>query len=180
VQQVVLLLYNVTAHLYSAFCFLFSLFNNRINVISSGLLTFFTSYTVTKNKASLSKLSAAEYPIVSSGVLATNLLCTLLDVTEGDLLEFSKSNVTSLINSKLYINQLKTKNKKKIVAPPGQKVPETDGDGMGPEGLIEGWVVTEEMALEKLNKNVSDSLVLKMLRSDLLIELTEGIFKYEK
>jgi hypothetical protein len=117
---------------------------------------------------------------VSSGVLATNLLCTLLDVTEGDLLEFSKSNVTSLINSKLYMNQLKTKNKKKIVAPPGQKVPETDVDGLGPEGLIEGWVVTEEMALEKLNKNASDSLVLKMLRSDLLIQLTEGIFKYEK
>ena len=117
---------------------------------------------------------------MSSAVLANNLICTLLNITEGDLLGFSNSNVTSLINSKLYINQLKTKNKKKILAPPGQKVPETDGDGMGPEGLIEGWVVTEEMALEKLNKNASSSLVLKMLRSDFIIELTEGIFKYEK
>jgi hypothetical protein len=135
---------------------------------------------VTKSKASLSKLSAAEYPIMSSAILATNLLGTLLDVTEGDLLEFSNSNVSSLISSKLYMNQLKTKNKKNIPVPPGQKVPEADEDGMGPEGLIEGWVVTEEMALEKLNKNVSNSLVLKMLRSDLLIELTEGIFKYKK
>jgi DNA-binding Xre family transcriptional regulator len=177
---VILFLYKVTSHLFSVFCFPLLLFNNRINVISSHLLSLSPSYTVTKNKASLSKLSAAEYPIVSSGVLASNLLCTLLDVTEGDLLEFSKSNVTSLINSKLYMNQLKTKNKKMIVAPPGQKVPETDVDGLGPEGLIEGWVVTEEMALEKLNKNASDSLVLKMLRSDLLIKLTEGIFKYEK
>ena len=135
---------------------------------------------MTKNATSLSKVSPAEHPIVSSAVLASSLLSSLLDVTEGDLLKYSTANVSTLINSKLYINQLKTKNKKKIPALPGQKAPDTEGDGMGPVGLIEGWVVTEEMTLEKLNKDISHSLVLKMLRSDLLVDLTEGIFKYEK
>jgi hypothetical protein len=54
------------------------------------------------------------------------------------------------------------------------------GDGMTPAGLIEGWIVTEEMSLEKLNRETSKSVLLKMLKSDFFLDLTENTFKYAK
>jgi hypothetical protein len=55
---------------------------------------------------------------------------------------------------------------------------ESTQDGMSPAGLIEGWSVSEEMNLEKLNKSSSHSTTLRMLRCDFFLDTTEATFKY--
>ena len=129
----------------------------------------------TEANTNLSKLNQDEYPVVTSAIYSVNIICKIFDKTEKELLNNAKNDVKLLICSKQYSDKIKYKK-----TPPGEKEKEKFGDGMGPGGLIEGWIVSEEMNLEKLNKNPSDSLTLKMLKSDFLLDITENAFKHQK
>jgi hypothetical protein len=104
-------------------------------------------------------------------------MCLILGVTEKEMQERINNNIKTLIDSKLYQLKLKEKGSKGTGKSPLIK---DSGDGMTPAGLIEGWVVSEEMTLEKIFKNPSDSAVLKMLQSDFFLDLTENTFKHSK
>jgi hypothetical protein len=129
-------------------------------------------------------MSAEEYSIVKASRSALAVLCTLLDISETQLLENSNSNLDLLISSKQFITKIKNrKNVKK--GPKGQSgqngqtgQQDTTQDGMSPAGLIEGWSVSEEMNLEKLNKSPSHSTTLRMLRCDFFLDTTEATFRY--
>ena len=112
---------------------------------------------------------------MTSAIYSVNIICKIFDKTEKELLNNAKNDVKLLICSKQYSDKIKYKK-----TPPGEKEKEKFGDGMGPGGLIEGWIVSEEMNLEKLNKNPLDSLTLKMLKSDFLLDITENAFKHQK
>ena len=45
---------------------------------------------------------------------------------------------------------------------------------------INNIIFDVEMHLENLNKNPSESITLKMLKSDFLLDLTENAFKHQK
>ena len=129
-------------------------------------------------------MSAEEYSIVTASRSAVAVLCTLLDITETQLLENSKSNLDLLVSSKQFITKMKNRKNSKNVkkGPKGQNgqngQQDNTQDGMSPGGLIEGWSVSEEMNLEKLNKSPSHSTTLRMLRCDFFLDTTEATFKY--
>lgn len=131
-------------------------------------------------------MSAEEYSIVKAARSAAAVLCTLLDISESQLLENLKSNLDLLVDSKQFIT--KTKNSKSVKnakkGPKGQNghngQQDSIQDGMSPAGLIEGWSVSEEMNLEKLNKSLSHSTTLRMLRCDFFLDTTEATFKYHE
>lgn len=117
-----------------------------------------------------------EHRVISAALLASDLLCALLGSTEEELLSTAKQNATQLLTSTVYL--AKDGNKFKIGK--SRKDIEALGDRMGPGGLIEGWVVTEEMKLEALNKDPKASCDLMMLKSDFILDLAETLFKHQK
>ena len=128
----------------------------------------------------LSKLSKDEYPVVTSAIFSVDVICKIFDKTENQMLDNAKNDMKLLINSKKYIDRTRYK-KNVIKAAPGGKINDNNtSDGMGPGGLIEGWIVSEEMHLENLNKDPLKSITLKMLKSDFLLDLTENAFKHQK
>lgn len=140
-----------------------------------------------KRNPTLLKMSAEEYSVVTASRSAVAVLCTLLDITETQLLKNSKLNLDTLVNSKQFITKMKNRENSKNVkkGPKGQNgqngqtgQQDTTQDGMSPAGLIEGWSVSEEMNLEKLNKSPSHSTTLRMLRCDFFLDTTEATFKY--
>ena len=116
-----------------------------------------------------------EHRVISAALLASDLLCAYLGVTEEQLLNMSKHNASQLLVSKVYLtNANKSKGGK------SKKDVEAAGERMGPGGLIEGWVVTEEMKLETLNRDPKVSCDLMMLKSDFLVDFAETLFKHQK
>ena len=115
---------------------------------------------------------------MSSALLASNVLSAYLGISEECLLNMSKQNASELLGSKMFA----AKDAKKLKSGRGKKDAETaaGGDAMGPGGLIEGWVVTEEMKLETLNKDPKASCDLMMLKSDFLLDFAESLFKHQK
>ena len=112
---------------------------------------------------------------------AATVLCRILDTSESQLLENSKSNLALLVSSKQFTTKVKSRIKNGKTGQKGQKGQngqDATQDGMSPAGLLEGWSVSEEMNLEKLNKSPSHSSILRMLRCDYLLETTEATFKY--
>ena len=118
--------------------------------------------------------------MVTSAIFTVDVICKIFDKTENQMLDNAKNDIKLLINSKKYVDKIKYK-KNIIKSAPGGKINENNvSDGMGPGGLIEGWIVSEEMHLENLNRNPSESITLKMLKSDFLLDLTENAFKHQK
>ena len=111
-------------------------------------------------------------------------MCKIFDKTEKELLDSAKHDVKALAGSKLYIDKMKYKNQKNKTSSgtvQGSGSGSGQGsEGMSPGGLIEGWIVSEEMNLEQLNKKQTDSVVLKMLKSDFLLDLAENTLKHQK
>ena len=140
------------------------------------MVPFFIS-TEKKANLNLSKLGAEEYPVVTSAIFSLEIMSKIFDKTEQEFLDSAKSDVKALAGSKIYIEKLKYKNTKIKKTGPGSG---QGSEGMSPGGLIEGWVVSEEMNLEQLNKKQADSIVLKMLKSDFLLDLTENTIKHQK
>ena len=123
-------------------------------------------------------MSAEECSVVKATRSAVTVLCSLLDISEAQLLENSKSNLTLLVSSKEFITKMKNRNKNVKTGQKNQNGQDATQDGMSPGGLIEGWSVSEEMNLEKLNKSPSQSNTLRMLRCDIFLDATEATFKY--
>ena len=124
---------------------------------------------------SASKVIKPEQRVISAALLACDLMCALLGVTEEQLHDMSKQNASQLLTSKVYLT-----NRNKSKGGKSKKDLEAVGDRMGPGGLIEGWVVTEEMKLETLNRDPKASCDLMMLKSDFLVDLAETLFKHQK
>ena len=130
-----------------------------------------------KKNSALLKMGAEEYSVVKATRSAVTVLCSLLGISENELLENSKSNLTLLVSSKQFITKMKNRSKNVKTGQKGQKSQngqDTTQDGMSPGGLIEGWSVSEEMNLEKLNKSSSQSNTLRMLRCDCFLDATEA------
>mmetsp|Transcript_4046 Transcript_4046/g.4168 ORF Transcript_4046/g.4168 Transcript_4046/m.4168 type:complete len:638 (+) Transcript_4046:100-2013(+) len=116
-------------------------------------------------------LSVDDRLVLSSAIFTLHIMTDLLKITESEMVEIVNTSVEKMTSDKAYL---------KIKEQSLKKTKNEKGDGMTPAGLIEGWIVTEEMALEKLNRETSKSVLLKMLKSDFFLDLTENTFKYAK